>query len=328
MPNRVRFDGRARRFYEVWYAIFNEPASGDGFWIRYTLRNPLDSGGALWFAHTSRRDRHRHLALVREHSPREIDAVAGATAIRIGDGELAEGRLRGEIRDDAHRVSWDLAYDPCPEAHDYFRPPLRTLAELRSSVTIPNPRTSFRGVVRIDDEEHAIGGAIGHQAHHWGTAQAERWDWAHCCDFEDDPSAVLELLSAPTPLGATATFANFYSDELTARFDGLGSLLSNRARSGLGFWQFEASDGGLRLLVDLRVDPADVQRFTYHSTTGRSSECWNTQVADCLVRIYRRSGRGGEELSRVLRSRARAAAEVHESDLDRIPYRAWRGDAS
>lgn len=329
MPNRVRFDGRARRFYEVWYLIFNEPASGDGFWIRYTILNPLDAspdaGGALWFAYTSRSDRRRHVAVVRRHHAAEIVARPEARSVRIGDGDFEDGRARGAIRAEGHEISWDLRYDPSPEVHEYFRPPIRTFAELRNSVTIPNPKIMLSGSVRIDGATHEIRGAVGHQAHHWGTTQAERWNWAHCCDFEEDPTAIVELLSAPTPLGATATFVNLHSDSLTARFDGLGALLVNGAASGLGFWRFEAARKDLRIVVDLRVDPEDVQAFEYVSTTYGRSECWNTQVADCLVRVSARTGRGTESLARTLRSRGRAAAEIHDSDLDRIPYRAWFG---
>jgi hypothetical protein len=329
MPNRVRFDGRSRRFYEVWYFIFNEPSSGDGYWIRYTLLNPLDAapeaGGALWFAHTSRSDRSRHVAVVRPHAAGDVVARPGSPTIRIGTGTFEEGRLRGAIRSAGHEIDWELAYEPSPKPHEYFGPPIRTFAERRNSVTIPNPKIALSGTVHIDGHEHGIRSAIGHQAHHWGIEQAERWDWAHCCDFEEDPSAVVELLSAPTPLGSTATFVNLHSDSLTVRFDGLGALLGNRVASGLGFWRFEAARKDLRIVVDLRVAPEDVHRFEYVSTTYRRSECWNTQVADCLVRLYTRTGRGAESLTATLRSRGRAAAEIHDSDLDRIPYRAWLG---
>jgi len=82
VPNRVRYDGKAARFYEVWYFIFNDRRSGDGYWIRYTLLNPLDkrpeAGAALWFAHTCRRDPSRSVAITRTFPPGDFSEIGRA----------------------------------------------------------------------------------------------------------------------------------------------------------------------------------------------------------------------------------------------------------
>jgi hypothetical protein len=326
VPNRVRFDGAARRFYEVWYFIFNDHASGDGFWIRYTLLNPLDdraeAGAALWFAHTCHADPRKSIAIQRGFG-RDLEARPGSFEVRIGNATLGEGHSRGGFEADGHSVAWNLRYQPSPAPHYYFDEPLRRLSARRTSVTLPNPQIFLTGEVTVDGETMLVERASGHQAHHWGVERAPRWLWGHCCAFEDDPPAVLELLAPQVPGGAQLAFVSLYTSGRRYRATGLRSILRNRACGGLGFWHFEGVTREHRVIADVTVDPRYVQRFTYVSPSYRTSECWNTQVGDCLVRVYR-----GERLELALRAYGTAAAEVHDEEPSRIAYAAWHGGQS
>ena len=323
MPNRVRFDGRAERFYEVWYFIFNDLASGDGFWIRYTLLNPLDSrpeaGAALWFAYTCKANPARSIAIQRAVGG-DFTAPPGEFTIRIGGATLEEGALRGGLEADGHSASWELRYQAAPEPHYYFGERLRRLTARRTSVTLPNPRILLSGQVSVDGRTIDVSAAPGHQAHHWGVERAPRWLWGHCCAFENE-QAVLELLAPEGPGGITVTFLNLHTAEWSLRCDGIPSLLRNRSAAGLGFWRFTGYGGERRIVADISVNPEHVQRFVYTSPGYRSSECWNTQVGDCLVRVTR----GSSTLEKVLWARGTAAAEIHDERPERIPYAAWRG---
>lgn len=329
MPNRVRYDGQAERFYEVWYTIFADRLSGDGFWIRYTLLNPTDShpqaGAALWFAHTCRSDPGRSLAIQRTFARGSFEAPTGEARCRIGEGLFEEGVFRGALEAEGHSVSWDLRYDPAPAPHYYFGSLLQRLSEARTSVTIPNPRILLSGRVVIDGRALEVDQAPGHQAHHWGVARAPRWIWGHCCAFEDE-NAVIELLAPEGPGGVTLTFLNLYTPDQDYLCNGPDSLLFNRSACGLGFWRFEGYTGRHQVIAEISVDPKLVQKFVYHAPTYRASECWNTQVGDCLVRIYRGASAGSQTLERVFRARGTAAAEVHDERPERIPYTAWRSE--
>jgi hypothetical protein len=214
-------------------------------------------------------------------------------------------------------VSWDVAFEPSPEPHHYFGPWLRRFAEARTSVTIPHPRIHVAGDVVIDGRRQTVRGAPGHQAHHWGVERSPRWNWGHCAAFDDD--AVLELLSAEGPGGVTVTFLNLHIERRSYRASGLYALLRNRCASGLGYWRFEGHAEGKVIVADVTVDPRLVQKFVYVSPGYRTSECWNTQVGDCLVRVYD----GSQRLERVLRARGTAAAEVHDERPERIAYSPW-----
>jgi hypothetical protein len=325
MPNRVRFDGSAKRFYEVWYTIFNDLGSGDGFWIRYTLLNPLDdhpkAGAALWFGYTCKADPSRSMTSMRTFPAGSFEASPGADRVRIDRALLEPGIFRGAFTEGGHEVAWDLAYEPSAEAHHYFGPLLRRLTARRTSVTIPNPRILLSGEITIDDRSLTIRNAPGHQAHHWGAQRAPRWIWGHCCAFEDD-STVLEVLAAEGPAGITVTFVNLWTAEGALLCNGADGVAYNRSSSGLGWWQFEGWKGREQVVAEVRVDPRHVAKFLYTSPDYATSECWNTQVGDCLVRWYGAES-GGRRLRRVLRAHGTAAAEVHDERPERIAYRAW-----
>jgi len=325
MPNRPRWDGTTPRFYEVWYFIFTDRATGDGVWIRYTVLNPLASdpaaGATLWLGYTCAADPDRNIAISRTYKLPDFAIAPGAFDLRIGEATLREGALRGSFEAEGRSVGWDLAYVPNVTPHYFFGPRLRRLAERRSSATVPNPQIELAGTVRIDGRVLHVRGP-GHQAHHWGSERAPRWLWGHCSAFVEDDRAIVELLAPQLPGGATPTFVTLHTaDGVTACTGGVG-LLRNRASAGLGFWQFTGHRGRTRIVVDITVDPRRVQKFVYTSTRLRLSDCWNTQTADCLVRVYEGRHRH-EALARVLHARGTAAAEVHDERPERIAYPAW-----
>lgn len=328
MPNTPRWDGTRSKFYEVWYFIFTDRETGDGYWIRYTLLNPLDShpaaGGTLWFGYTCRRNPDLNLAISKTFGASEIRVAQGALDLSIGPATLREGALSGAFGAYGKRVDWDLSYRPASNPHYFFGGPLRALTQGRSSVTIPNPKIFLSGRLSVNGSTRTIRAAPGHQAHHWGTERAARWLWGHCCNFEEDEGAVVELLSAGVPGGLDLTFANLYASDCKIEASGVSDLFFNRARAGLGYWSFEAYQGPFKLLVDVQTDPRLVLKFVYTSPTYATSECWNTQIGDCLVRLYQRPSRLGRfKLCKVLRAYGCAAAEIHDVCLDNIPYPAW-----
>ncbi|MGH7857698.1 MAG: hypothetical protein ACREQY_10250, partial [Candidatus Binatia bacterium] len=250
----------------------------------------------------------------------------GSDSIRIGNALLEPGRLLGTFEAEGRHLEWDLRYETSKEPHYFFEGWLRTLTESRNSVTLPNPRIVLEGRVGLDDQTLEIRGGVGHQAHHWGVRRAARWNWAHCCAFEGE-EAVLELLSGEGPGGVTPTFVKLYTPEGDFLCNDLASLPFNRCVSGLGFWRFEGSVARRRIVADILVAPRFVQRFVYVSPGYRTSECWNTQVGDCLVRIYEEGWMRSPRLVRVLRARGTAAAEIHDEEPERIPYPAWRSES-
>jgi hypothetical protein len=293
MPNRMRWDGRTRQFYEVWYFIVQRPEERDAFWIRYTLLNPPDehpaAGAGLWFAHASRQDPAASLALSQTFPQSALQARPGELDLTIAGSRLSEGRLRGGFSAKGHTVAWDLTYEPEREVDYFFGGLLRRLMESKTSVTIPHPRARFKGRVTIDGREHLITGAPGHEAHHWGREKAASWRWAHCAAFAGAPGALLEALSADKPPLPRLTFLRVVTATETLDLSSLPHAIWGRSEARMGSWRFSGGDPLRKVEVELFSPPECVVRFLYHSPRYERSHCYHSPVADARVRIYRRS---------------------------------------
>ncbi len=338
--NRVRWNGSGEPFYEVWYAIGVDPASGDGFWVRYTLLDPLDraeqAGATAWFAYTCRRDPSRSLAITRHFPAGSFAVEPGGTTLRMGDASAAGAaagatpciwdgvRFSGAIDGAARSVSWDLCFTDPPggaEAHFLMPPSLRRLSDRRATLTIPRPCAAIDGRLTIDGRVVDLARAPGHQAHHWGRERAAAWDWAHCAHFAEDPSAIVEVLSPQLAGGRVKpTFVHLHTRDHVYLCERPGELIHNRSSAGLGWWRFVGHEEARRVEVDFVVSPDLVLPFTYHAPSYAASRCWNTQIGDCLVRVLE-----GERVLLALTSRGRASAEMHRSDLADLPYESWGG---
>lgn len=313
MPNRVRWDGRSRRFYEVWYFIVQRPAERDAVWIRYTLLNPGDdhpeAGAALWFGYVRRGEAASRVAIHRTFPPTALRARPGAFDVAIGDAVLTEGALRGALSADGHEATWDLRYRPSSEVQHYFGPLLRRLMERKTSVTVPNPHAIFEGRVTLDGRELAIAGCPGHEAHHWGREKATGWRWAHVAAFDDAPGSMALALSADRPPLPTMTFLKIADAGVLLDAASLATALRNTCEVSPWTWRFTARTGGRRVELEISADAESILRLTYHSPRYEVSHCYNSPVADARVRIWRPGGSGGS-VERELVARATANAEI------------------
>jgi hypothetical protein len=315
VPNRVRWNGERGPFYEVWYFIIQRPATAEAFWIRYTLLNPRDAhpeaGGGLWFAYARRGDPGAGFAIHRSFPGSTLKALPGSVDLAIGEARLGPGRLKGGFDAQGHSVSWDLEYEESAEPHYYFGPLLRGVLEKKTSVTLPNPRSFFRGMVAFDGREAALSGEVGHQAHHWGRERARGWRWAHCAFFPSAPAAIFEALAADKPPLPTLTFLRLADGEGTMDATSLLAALRNRAEVERGIWRFAGQSSRQRLEVEISADPRSLLRFAYHSPRYELSYCYNSPVADAQLKLYRRgSPFASWQLARELSAEGTANVEI------------------
>lgn len=266
-------------------------------------------------------------------APRPGGAMGGASAALLHDGQM-RGAIAPSAATGGHGAVWDLSFagdaatgqldgEARPgadrEAHRLMPAWLRRFSDRRTALTIPYPRLHATGEVTVDGRRLDLDRAPGHLAHHWGRERAEAWDWAHCAHFDEDPDAVVEAL-APLLAGGRLrlTFVNLHLRDRILRCERPAEVLRNRSSSGLGWWRFAAHEGRTRVEVELTVAPDLLLPFTYLSPSYQPSRCWNTQIADCQVRLFE----DGREI-RALRSHGKASAEMHRSRCDQIPYESW-----
>jgi len=150
--NRLAWNGKAGH-YEVWYLTFNH--ADRGYWIRTTLRVPLDgpAEGALWF-----------LEFVPGQTPR-----AWKEPIPPPEGPYWSGK--------AGLASWDLTVR---SDGTLFRPiPALLRGFVGTKIVTPHLDARVSGTLRIAGEEIRLEDARGCQSHLWGKAYGVGWAWVH-----------------------------------------------------------------------------------------------------------------------------------------------------
>ena len=186
--NELQWDGQPGH-YEVYYLTLTDPATGVGFWIRYTMVAPLPETGeeatcSLWFMAMDPRD---PAANVGQKVSFPVSQLHGdRRAVRAARSAMPCSRDRGH--DGLARAGRHAASGTSPGSRG-CRPTAtctRSCAARRSprrccSCRIPTSRSRARS--QIGERRIDVAGARGGQAHLWGSKHATRWAWAHCNDF-------------------------------------------------------------------------------------------------------------------------------------------------
>lgn len=288
--NLPRFEGRAG-WHEVWYATTNHRPSGTGLWFRYTLTAPPDPEAeptvTVWgFAFGADGPRFAGKATV---PLGQAALAADGGVVRTPQGEFAEDRLSGELRDhDGRTMTWNLRFDPS----ERWTSPLPSVLERAAPSFYGNPNldVAVRGTVEIGDERLELDDEPMGQSHIWGRHHAGRWAWTH---LRITDGFVIEALQArphlPGPLGAgtrTAPFALVRVGDEDHRFLPGGPM---RARGRFAFpaWYLVCEGAGLRMLVTVQADAGRFIQVTYHDPDGTPAYCTNTEVADAAIEVQR-----------------------------------------
>lgn len=285
--------------YEVWFLTFTDPVTGQGFWIRSTLRGsskgkakdgPPEAG--VWFARFHPADAAANFGI---HRWRPASASA--------PGALAEGELDG----DGHRASWSLRW-PTGEPTYRLLPDWaygRAVAATKPYAT--NPSTRVSGAVIVDGERVDLDGVPAQEGHVFGTRHAERWAWAHCSDFEDE-GAVVQALTAQ---GRRGGFLTPFVTSIGVRWDGRWIRLSKigrRREFGLGTWHVSLGDRRYRLTGRIEAPARDLLRARYEDPGGAPRYCHNSEIASCRLALFERRAGGFEEVA-LLESKGTTHAE-------------------
>jgi hypothetical protein len=312
--NLRHWDPAQRGVYEVWYLTWNDPASGDGYWLRYICEAPLTGSarGELWFARFDRARPERTFGI--HHRDTAVAATHPPFQLTIGDAGLGHDHAVGELAGDGHQVAWDLRWAAAPRA-------LRQLPDVmyargglgETTVVSPNPRCMLVGTLDIDGQRVALDGAVLGQSHVWGKKHAYAWTWGRCAELLGAPDAVLELLAVRLQRRGvvlpTLALVVLEIDGERHQLNQLRHLARNRARWGDGRVEFNAWSSRVRIEGEL-VAPADAFVMApYEDPDGTSVYCANTEVGDARVTVYRRAGLGWTR-TRELTCRGRAHFEL------------------
>jgi hypothetical protein len=291
--------------YEVYYLTFTDPATGVGFWIRYTMVAPLPEAGeeatcSLWLCAMDPADPQRNVGVKSSLPVASLSARADPFHLHIGDAWLSDNGMDGAIESGGTRYAWELEWHPSLPAYGHVHPLLRAAKLAKTVLFLPHPDLEVSGTVWIGERRFDVSGARGGQAHLWGVKHATRWAWAHCNDFTGDGAT-----RGGTFVDGVSVFVPRFGRELgpntpiVGRIGGidLGSIgpvavQRNRSEFDLGGWRFDAKGRGLRVNGAVTARREDLVGVTYHDPDGDLAYCYNTEIADMRLEVFRRrSGR-------------------------------------
>jgi hypothetical protein len=290
--------------YEVYYLTLTDPATGVGFWIRYTMLAPLPGGGeeptaALWFLAMDPRDGHQPTFGRKATFPiASMRSQADPFELVIDGATLTGERMTGAVAD----AEWDLHFRPSKLAYDHVHPLLRRAGVAQTVLTLPQADLTVSGTIAFGGERTQISGAHGGQAHLWGSKHARKWAWVHAGDFRDHDGA-----AAPgTVIDAVSVFVERFGRESGPNTPVVGRLededfisttpvrvIRTPSRFALTGWRFEAVAGRRKLIGQVDADRSRLAGVTYHDPDGELAYCYNSEVASMRVQILHRGRRPG-----------------------------------
>jgi hypothetical protein len=295
-PNALRWDG-APGHYEVYYLSATDPRSGTGIWVRYTMLAPLDGEATctLWFMAMSAEG--ERFARTRTLPIGALSAEDDPFHLRLGDGELTDRGMAGEVED----ARWELCWEPTLAPAEHVHPLLRRTKVAKTVLVLPHPSLEVQGTVAFGGREIELDGARGGQAHLWGSKHASRWAWLHC----DDLATLEGEPQHPSFVDGVSVFVPRLGREVGPNTPVVGRLLGedfrstsplrvirNASRFALTSWRFEAVDGARKLVGEVDAPRASLVGVTYHDPDGEKAWCYNSEVASLRLFVWDRTSRG------------------------------------
>lgn len=294
--NIIRWDGKRRGWYEVWFCKLVYPAENCGFWFRYTLLAPSKGLGEpvseLWGMFYDGSDAHRNMAIKETFPIAHLQADRQRFHLQLNGAILGHGQARGRLLKGNQRIEWDLSFEPNSEPYYHLFPLLRRLEITKTRICSPHLDTRWSGRLTVNDREIILTGAPGQQSHIWGIKHAERWTWAHCNAFAGQPDVVLEGFSAVIKVGPwtlpplTPLHIRYRGEAYT--FNRPGSLLRNRSRFRLGSWEFEAEGEAIRFAGEVHGKLENLIGVRYTDPDGEPRFCYHDELADCRLQVFHR----------------------------------------
>lgn len=320
--NKLKWDGKRRPFYEIYYIKVVHPQAQWSFWVRYTLLVPKDktkqATAHVWaiFDHGVS----GAVALKKSYALHEMDLLHSERFFQMGDDYLSLEGAHGGISGHRQEIAWHLEFeDPTQSMALYPHPVWYHLPFPKTKFIEPQWTTFLSGTIKANGVTHRLHHVPAHQAHIWGTQYARRWVWGHCNQFKEDPTAVFEGLVAQVPLGPVMSpplslFCFRWKDEIHAA-NQVWKWFTNESSHDLGQWQFTAMASPYQFVGHLTREPARLVGIEYEGPLGERRFCHNTMLAHMQLQVFKRSAKKWQ-LIQTLHAENTAAFETVEPRAD------------
>jgi hypothetical protein len=307
--------GGKRGTYEVWYATWNHPATGQGYWLRYITDAPLDEPAyaEVWFARFDPKDPQRTFGFHRRTPIATFAAATSPFAITIAASRLGHDHAFGELEGDGHTVSWDLRWDPAQRSLDLLPDLAYRFGIGATSVRSPNPRVAMTGKLVVDGEVLDFERVPFGQTHLWGTKHTYSWFWGRCAELAGAPDGLLEVFGCRLRRGTTTlprlVMARLELDGEHHALNQFRHVVRNTAKWRGQHVEFEARSALVKIAGTLSTTPERMIMAPYVDPDGTRVFCANTEIGDARVVVYRRRALGWRE-ERTLEGRGTAHFEL------------------
>ncbi len=289
LDNMVRWRSFRIPFYEVYYLKLNFDQWRKALWLRYTLLAPRkemgDPSAAVWAMYFDCEDSSQNLAVKETVALEQTVMDKDIFYFQVmEDSAIYNTGARGRAASGGHELKWDLQYPHNEESFKLFSRILYHLPFPKSKLVSPNWSIRPAGEFQIEKKSMKVEGALGCQAHIWGTQHAERWAWAHCNTFGLDGIVTFDALTARIRLGKKSSrpltlMALRLPNGQILRFTRMTHWVLNQSRYDLGSWDLMGKSGHWRLQVSVKNDPAQMVGVTYTDTDGTKLYCYHGETA-------------------------------------------------
>ncbi|GLZ05045.1 hypothetical protein Acsp03_25110 [Actinomadura sp. NBRC 104412] len=291
---------------EVWYTTLTDPATGTGIWLHHEL---VASGEGKARAHG--------WAAVFPPGEAPVFGRFGPYGWDDGDGpgftagpvEHVPGRLTGKAGD----LSWELSETGTGEPLYTFPRWAWEREVLPAAQIVPMPAATYDGVVRFGDRELEVRGGRGGSARIYGHGNAERWAWLHADLGGGDVCEVVAAVSTRPLMNRLPAlpFVRLRVDgEDWPAGDPLLAAFRLRCEPMLPTWTVHGRVGDRRVHIQVTQRPEETVAVDYADPDGRPAVCHNTERADVVITLSRRTAARGWSVEREWRLDGTGHAEV------------------
>jgi hypothetical protein len=294
----MRWKPGKRGHYEGYYCAFNDPGSGRGFWIRYSMVAPSseadEARAQVWFMRTDRAQDPRNRAIRQTFPIRELRTSEKPFFLDIGGNRLRSDGCVGAVADNGTEVSWDLSFDSILAP---IRPTPEWGARMATCFLEPHPLLRITGAISENGRETAVEGWLGEQAHVFGKRHSQRWHWAECKHLGVPGRAFTGFAAWPKLPGGERTVTSLFLElgdgrrVLRNRFTEMLKPVTAHSPRG---WEFTAEYAREKLVGSVTPDPDDLIGITYHDPSGTPVYCYHSELADFSLQYYRRGSSSSE----------------------------------
>lgn len=322
--NRLRWDGKKNPFYEIYYLKLANGKEGWSFWARYTLLIPKGerekAQASLWGIFARLTPEPSFIGLKTTHLLSHLDPFHSERFIELKDNFLSIDAAQGLLSDSDHQINWQFQFeDPTRSACLYPHRFLYSSPLPKTKFLEPRLSTYVSGSLKVDHQVLRLDKHRAHQAHIWGTEYAKRWAWGNCNEFEEDPTAVFEGLTAQIALGPLTSppMVLFYFIFEGEEYRGNRFLqwFSNKSEFHLNEWKFTVICRDTKFDGLIKRDVSQIVGVEYQGPRGEKRYCHNTMMADMELKIFKKEKKEWN-FYKTLTSRRTCAFETVEPNPD------------